>query len=158
MPNTSEQLEQAIGDLDYLIDEISALRVLIESVPVYERPGGEMSICEYLQLLDFAQVHVSNDERADIADWLNQNDAVISTFLKQRIAADEVQRTGVQHYLDMLLKNRTSLVAKLRTPANASQTSYLPTATAESLVRFDRRILRIIAERILSVKREDAHV
>lgn len=126
--------ENLIDDLSYLVDEIQALKPLVDVVPLYENPGNELSIEERLHLIDRIQLEVLAGNQADY-------DQISSEI---RLKREERGDVTVESTLNSLLSNREKLLHSL-------SESSLTLNRLSDLVVFERSQLRIIAEYILTI-------
>lgn len=126
--------ENLIDDLAYLVDEIQALKPLVDVVPLYENPGNELSIEERLHLIDRIQLEVLAGNQADY-------DQISSEI---RLKREERGDVTVESTLNSLLSNREKLLRSL-------SESSLSLNRLSDLVVFERSQLRIIAEYILTI-------
>lgn len=149
-------IQQVLEDLHYLIDELDALKYVVNSVPVFERPGGSLSICEIIRLIDFAQEsyykpilekHQFSAGRIPFPSVYELEKA----FLESRTDIESEQEKGINHYISKLSKHRVNFLISINKDYQ-SDTFYL---FFETIVSLERELLKQIAERVLSIKSKD---
>jgi hypothetical protein len=148
--------QQIIEDLHYLIDELDALKYVVNSVPVYERPGQSLSICEIIRLIDFAQEsyykpimekHQFSAGRIPFPTLLE----IEKGFLENRSDITYEQDKGINHYIGKLSKHRVNFLISIK----KDYQSHVFYHFFESIVTLERELLKQIAERVLSIKSKD---
>jgi hypothetical protein len=146
-------IQQVLEDLNYLIDELDALRYVVNSVPVYERPGESLSICEIIRLIDFAQESFYKP----ILEKFKYSASKIpfptiyeieKAFLENRLESQTEEEKGINHYIGKLSKHRVNFLITIGKEYQ-SETFY---SFFEAMVSTERELLKQIAERVLAIK------
>jgi hypothetical protein len=136
-----------LADLEYLIDELEALKYLIEVVPVYERPGNELSICEHIRLIHFIQDQIMSTFDTNKTVKVHSLEQFTSDYKSQRSDLENERKKGVTHYINKLIQARTGLIKKVN--MNQAQHDYVNQLS--KIVYFDRLVFKEIAEKVLSI-------
>jgi hypothetical protein len=136
-----------LADLEYLIDELEALKYLIEVVPVYERPGDELSICEHIRLIHFIQDQFVSTFDTNKSVKTRSLEQFISDYKSQRSDLENEKKKGVTHYINKLIQARTGLIKKV----NMDQTHHDHVKKLSEIVYYDRLVFKEIAEKVLSI-------
>lgn len=153
MNGSIDKLQMVHNDLNYLTDELEALRYVVNAVPVYERPGGSLSVCEIIRLIDFAQEAyfkpIIEKHLFSASEIPFPTLSVIETeFLAERLDPELESDKGIQYYIDKLSKHRVNFMVYL----NKNESSEPILTFLESIVVLERKLLRLIAERVLAIK------
>lgn len=141
-----------IGDLQYLVDELEALKYLIDVVPVYERPGDELSVCEHIRLIHFVQDRITENISEDSSVTSAGLEDYVTQYKTKRSDIQNEQKKGVQHYINKLIHARVGLLGTL-----TEQDAELDGNSAENLkklIRLERAIFKEMAEKVLAINKE----
>lgn len=165
MNYTDEHLKRILSDVEYLIDEAEALTYVIDAVPVGEKAAGVESMMEMLQLIDHAQLsyyrplieRLYSVPRVDEQprDFRNS----FEDIKKQSGPAPENEKKEVKALLKTIAANRRNLlefvnklpVEDLRQYGQINGRQQSIADLLEEMVVFERKQLKNIAERILSL-------
>lgn len=148
---SNDPISILIGDLQYLVDELEALKYLIDVVPVYERPGDELSVCEHIRLIHFIQDKISDQVNQDysisgihLEDFIKDYKAVRSDIVTE-------QKKGVHHYINKLIHARVGLLSMIsdRTDLDSNSIHHY-----NQLIRLERAVFKEMAEKVLSINKE----
>lgn len=146
---SNDQLNTVIGDLQYLVDELEALKYLIDVVPVYERPGDELSVCEHIRLIHYVQDQITDNLKVEFTYGLEY---FVNEYKNRRSDIHIEQKKGVQHYIDKLIHARVGLLrayAEKINEINASELNAL-----NHLIKLERAIFKEMAEKVLAINKE----
>ncbi|MEX0780487.1 MAG: DinB family protein [Balneolales bacterium] len=151
--------EQLLDHATYLQDELTALKLVIPSVPHSEKPLGQDSIIEMIMMIDHAQTTYYKPliDRifSEANPAINGDDDFQATF-KPLSESDEPDPDEV---IDAVITNRSTLLELLeRLPekewGRTAQRNGEETTIAElvnEMVEFERRKFKEIAERVLLI-------
>ncbi|MCH8494139.1 MAG: hypothetical protein LAT57_00730 [Balneolales bacterium] len=163
MSELKQEFEQVLDDVSYLLDELDALKMVVGSVPVFERPGGELSIAEHFKLANHLQneIHI-NSIRPILDESYSELKRVEfselkSSFEKKRLQAATEESEGIDIVIESLRSGRKKLLDGLTSSINelsAQQITELITSL-NYLVEKERGILKLIAEHILTISRQE---
>jgi hypothetical protein len=151
-----DTFQQVHDDLHYLTDELDALKYVVDSVPVYERPGGSLSICEIIRIIDFAQEnyfkpllekHRFSSQRIPFPSYFE----IEKDFLASRLDIELERDKGINHYITKLSKHRVNFLLSI----NKDFKSNIFHQFFHSIVLMERDLLKQIAERVLAIKNEN---
>ena len=163
MPDLKHELELVLDDVSYLLDELDALQLVVDSVPVFERPGGELSIAELFKLIDFYQNDVFDSTIVPILGNPTPDLPIIdyaalkSTFEKNRDSAENEAKEGITVVIDTLKSGRIKLLKEIE-PHKSDLSTDRTMKLANSLnilAEKERGILKSIAEHILTITRQE---
>ncbi len=149
-----DPLSTVIADLQYLVDELEALKYLIDVVPVYERPGDELSVCEHIRLIYFAQEKIISaiDDPTTNSNIQFGIQYLSEEYKRQRSDFLVEQKKGVQHYINKLIQARVGLLKTYSDNSkklNDSTLNYLV-----QLIKLERAIFKEMAEKVLAINKE----
>lgn len=163
MSDLNQEFEQILDDVSYLLDELNALIMVVGSVPVFERPGGEFSIAEHFKLANIFQ-----DETYihSIKPILNENfthlmqvefSGIKSSFKKQRLNAEVEEKDGIDIVLESFKSGRKNLLSEIESHKSELSTEQIRglIKSLKYLVEKERGILKLIAEHILTISRQE---
>lgn len=150
-------INNTLNDVAYLIDEIEALHYVVDAVPVHDRPGDSLSIAELIRMIDFGQLSYFRPEIETILDSGKSNGKVNLLhievdFRKDRLDIDEERKKGINAYLRKIIKNRASLISFIESKQTYGSDLY---NLLTHMVQFERNLLKQVAERVLSIKRDE---
>ncbi len=151
---SSDSHGTVFGDLRYLVDELEALKYLIDIIPVYERPGNELSVCEHIRLIHFVQDKISSKffEHYNSSHQFLSLEGCISEFKRQRSDIQSEIEKGVQHYINKLIHARVGLLNTLH-----DNTEFMDDYRLKSLnllIKLERTIFKEMAEKVLAINKE----
>ena len=151
---TNDPLNTVIGDLQYLVDELEALKYLIDVVPVYERPGDELSVCEHIRLIHYVQDHITDNlSKQSIEDKFSSNlEYFVKEYKNRRSDIQIEQKKGVQHYIDKLIHARVGLLGSYNERIDEIDASELN--ALNHLIKLERTIFKEMAEKVLAINKE----
>lgn len=149
---SNDPIGTILGDLQYLVDELEALKYLIDVVPVYERPGGELSVCEHIRLIHFVQDKLAENLNEEFsASRLSLNE-FISEYKAERSDIHVEQKKGVQHYINKLIHARVGLLNSL-SEINDSLSDFA-VQNLKHLIGLERAIFKEMAGKVLAINKE----
>ena len=164
MEHTDDHLKRILGDVEYLIDEAEALSYVIDAVPVGEKAAGVESMMEMLALIDHAQLSYYRpliEQLYSVPEVDEHPQDFRSSFkqLNETNAAPGNDKQEVKELLRQIAENRRGLLTfvqelplrDLRVQGSINGTSQSIADLLEEMVIFERKQLKSIAERILSL-------
>lgn len=153
MSSTDELQKTILNDLQYLVDELEALKYLIDVVPVYERPGDELSVCEHIRLIHFIQDKLSAGAiPSDSNLRSNDLDQFIHEYKLQRSDSNTEKNKGVQHYINKLTQARVGLLSEIEAKNNTFDSGL--TSNLIQIIRLERAVFKEMAEKVLAINKE----
>lgn len=149
---SDDQFSTLIGDLQYLVDELEALKYLIDVVPVYERPGDELSVCEHIRLIHFVQDNITEHINQKVLADSYSLEAYIADYKTNRSDVNTEKLKGVQHYINKLIHARVGLLGNFAERNPELDKSLIYNLT--QLIRLERAIFKEMAEKVLAINKE----
>jgi len=157
MEYSDEHLKSLISDASYLVDEAEALTYVIGSVPVSEKTAGIDSILEMIAIIDHAQQTYYRPLAERLFSVPNVNTQ--ATDFRTTFALDETEANDPVRVLKRIAKHRVgfmNFISKLplrdlRTEGKVNGKSCTIASLLEEMVNFERKQLKLVAERILSI-------
>jgi hypothetical protein len=148
---SNDPVNATLNDLQYLVDELEALKYLIDVVPVYERPGDELSVCEHVRLIQFTQESLlKNLDR--MAYSFPDFESLVRDYKRQRSDIQSEQKKGVQHYINKLIQARAGLLNDIaidKFSINDTSIEYL-----SHMIKIERYIFKEMAEKVLAINKD----
>lgn len=159
---SQEELDELVEDASYLQDEAEALQYVIDTIPYGESPPGGKSIAEMLLLIDHAQLSYYRPIIEDACENPRPTHLKNFTHFRESFEADEDKLKDVQKILRKLSKHRAGLVNYLKqvslidweTVIYEDEKQILLFDFANSMVRFERGILKDIADQVKAYKND----
>ncbi len=161
MDTGKDAVRNTLSDVEYLLDEIEALKYVVHTVPVYERPGENLSICELIRLIDHAQTEYfrPNIEKITSSKDKNLKSPVIQVFVRDfksnRLDPEAEKEKGIESYLSKIIKHRASLISFLSGISYESHPERKKISEVlNEMVLFERDLLKQVADRVLSIQND----
>lgn len=149
---SNDPFRTIIGDLHYLVDELEALKYLIDVVPVYERPGDELSVCEHIRLIHFVQDKITEQINTKTSFITYILEDFIKEYKSNRSDFETEQLKGVQHYINKLIHARVGLLNTFNEQNDElDENSVL---NLKQMIRLERAIFKEMAEKVLAINKE----
>lgn len=158
MDINADKTNRVTEDVSYLVDELKALKFVIDSVPVHDKPPGSQSIYEMFALIDHAQVSyygplLNKLLGGGVSDFKTQD-------FKNTFDSGHTDDKSVSHLLSEIMANRINILDKLGkldsgawvAACKINSRDYSVLSLMEEMVEFERNQLREIAERVLSME------
>jgi len=149
---SNDPISNLIGDLQYLVDELEALKYLIDVVPVYERPGDELSVCEHIRLIHFIQDKITDNLGEKSSTTNTGFDEYAKQYKTKRTDIQNEQEKGVQHYINKLIHARVGLLNTLN--EQVFEQDHNSVQNLKKLIRLERAIFKEMAEKVLTINKE----
>ncbi len=161
---SQEELDQLVDDASYLQDEAEALKYVIGNVPYTENPPEGKSIAEMLLLIDHAQLSYYRPILEEA--FKNPRPTRLEDFdhFRDTFKVDEDKLEDIQKLLSKIAKHRAGLVNVIKniplidweiTIYNNDRELLLFDFIRE-MIRFDRSVLKDIADRVMIYSQEKA--
>jgi hypothetical protein len=159
---SQEELENLVEDAAYLQDEAEAMQYVIDDVPYNESPPEGQSIAEMLLLIDHAQVNYYRPILEEATDNTRPTHLEDFEHFKDTFEPDEERLKDVQKILRKLAKHRAGMANAIKnTPLIDWETiiyendkQVLLFDFIKGMIRFEREILKKIADQILVFNQE----
>ncbi len=157
-PGPPEQ-DILIQDIAWLMEELSELRNLIKEIPFAERPMGQESVLDMLSMIGHASdsffLPLVRDRK-----WEGDIARDISMEFESRLKQVRLSEHEPEQLLDRLIAKRSDFLSELeRCGSQVFQKKILlkegeiqVSDLLEMMVRFDRKQLKKIAERVLAME------
>lgn len=159
---SQEEVNGLIEDASYLQDEAEALQYVIDTIPYAESPPGGQSIAEMLLLIDHAQLSYYRPIIEDACE--NPRPTHLKNYpdFRETFEADEDKIKDVQKILRKIAKHRAGLVNYINkislidweTVVYEDDKQILLFNFLSSMVRFERGILKDIADQVKAYKND----
>ena len=157
--------KQLIGDAAWLVDELTLLKSMVREVPFDERPMGQDSVLDLLARIGEA----ANVFFLPLIQKMTKgNDQPLEWSFRDFDSRMEKSRTQLDDpdvLLDSLISSRREVIGLLEELDSQEfqktfvflDGDYDLTALVESMVRYDRKQLKSVAERMLLMDIEKLH-
>ncbi len=157
MQYTNEELKRIKEDAAYLIDEAEALTYVIDSVPATDKAGGIDSITEMIALIDHAQQTYYRPACERLYSVPNVDEKLRD--FRETFSAGTYDTGNAEKLLRGITKNRAGFMdfinklplEDLQQKGQINGEEACIASLLEEMIVFERRQLRDVAERILSI-------
>jgi hypothetical protein len=161
MEHSAERIKKLIEDASYLIDEAEALRFVIDTIPMHERPPGGESFYDLIASIEHAQKKYF---RPFIQGLVNHGDELVPPVSYKTESGFQTDATGKDDAVSLLSrisKNRAGLLAFLEKVTNEEikrgwviqGKSYSIAELLDEMVHFERHQLKKAAEMVLTMEK-----
>lgn len=159
---SQEQLDKLVDNASYLQDEAEAMQYVIDTVPYSETPPEGRSIAEMLLLIDHAQLSYYRPILEEAIDNPRPTHLDDFTHYRESFERDEDKMKDVQKILKKIAKHRAGLVNVIKntplidwdTIVYRDEKQVLLFDLMQEMIRFERGILRDIAEQVRMYNQE----
>lgn len=160
--NKSNDWNQVLDDADYLCDELNALKKVIVVVPYRERPFEEASVLDMITKIDYLQTRFYIPFFEYLASEKNKSLSLSLRDFDNDFTPGHWDHRSFNDIIDQIIANRKRLIDLIGNiePISGACTwiidgelkNVLDVVTG--LVDMDRRQLKLVSERVLSIDLE----
>ncbi|MGD8748479.1 MAG: hypothetical protein PVI44_08425 [Balneolaceae bacterium] len=159
---TQEELDNLVDDASYLQDEAEAMQYVIDNVPYNERPPEGRSIAEMLLLIDHAQLSYYRPIMEETIENPRPTHLEDYTHYRESFDPDEEKMKDIQKVLRKIAKHRAGVVNAIKnislidweTVVYRNEQQILLYDFIKEMIRFERGILKDIADQVLIYNKE----
>jgi hypothetical protein len=160
---SQEEFDQLVDDVSYLQDEAEAMQYVIDNVPYTETPPEGKSIAEMLLLIDHAQLSYYRPILEEAVENPRPTHLENFTHFRDSFEADEEKMKNIQKLLSKIAKHRAGLVNAIKniplidweTVVYKNDQQILLFDFIREMIRFERGILKDIADQVMVYKKEE---